>query len=136
MAYEVKSVLRQIGYQVRSQTGEHVILADEPVRVGGTDAGANPVQCLLAALNSCLSITAKSIAKNHPEIGLKKFEVTSTGVVKRAADKTSRVAEITVKINLITELDCTAQDKFVKSVIKYCTIHETLAPAVEIKFEY
>jgi uncharacterized OsmC-like protein len=136
MAYEVKSFLRKVGYQVLSQTGEHVILADEPVRVGGTDAGANPVQYLLTALNSCLSITARSIAKNHSEIGLKKFEVTSTGVVQRATDKTSHVAEIKVKIALETELDSKAQDKFVKSVIKYCTIHGTLAPAVEIKFEY
>lgn len=136
MAYQIKSVLKDVGYQVRTQIGEHVILADEPLKAGGTDAAPNPVQYLLAALNSCLSITAKSMARKHPEIGLKKFEVTTSALVKRAPDKTSKVAEINVHFEVETELGLADQQHFMQSVIKYCTIHSSLDPAIEINFEF
>ncbi|WP_281165651.1 OsmC family protein [Liquorilactobacillus sicerae] len=134
MAYEVKSILKQIGYQVRSQTGEYTLLADEPVRAGGTAAAPNPVQYLLMALNSCLAITAESIAKNHPEIKLEKFEIITTGKVKRFADKTSKVAAINVHFYLRTALDPKKERTFINSVIKYCTVHSSLDP--EILFDF
>ncbi|KRM05232.1 OsmC family protein [Liquorilactobacillus ghanensis DSM 18630] len=136
MGYQIKSELKDVGYQVRNQIGDHVILADEPVKAGGTDAAPNPVQYLLTALNSCLSITAKSMARKHPQIGLKKFEITTTGTVKRFADKTSKVAEIKVHFEVETDLPLADQQHFVQSVIKYCTVHSSLDPAIEINFEY
>lgn len=135
MAYEVRSILKQVGYQVRSQTGEYTVLADEPVRAGGTAAAPNPVQYLLVALNSCLAITAESIAKNHPEIKLEKFEIVTTGKVKRFADKTSKIAAINVHFNLHTVLAPKEEKAFINSVIKYCTIHSSLDPDIQFNFE-
>lgn len=39
------------------------ITIDEPKNLGGTDAGANPVEYLLAALSGCLSVVGHLVAK-------------------------------------------------------------------------
>ena len=49
-----KSHIKHIGKQVSAESGGHSIILDEPVNSKGTDAGANPVQYLLLALNYLL----------------------------------------------------------------------------------
>ena len=43
--------------------GGHAFSIDEPVRMGGTDAGPNPVEYLLGALAGCLNVTGHVVAK-------------------------------------------------------------------------
>ena len=43
--------------EVDVRTGAHSFRVDEPEALGGTDAGANPVQYALASLGSCQAIT-------------------------------------------------------------------------------
>jgi uncharacterized OsmC-like protein len=45
------------GTQVTVQAGRHTLTVDEPPSVGGTGAGPNPVQLVLATLASCQAIT-------------------------------------------------------------------------------
>lgn len=43
--------------------GDHVFSIDEPERLGGTDAGPNPLEYTLGALAGCLNVTGHMIAK-------------------------------------------------------------------------
>ena len=43
--------------------GGHAFSIDEPARMGGTDAGPNPVEYLLGALAGCLNVTGHVVAK-------------------------------------------------------------------------
>ena len=43
--------------------GNHVFSVDEPTRLGGTDAGPNPVEYMLSALAGCLNVVGHMIAR-------------------------------------------------------------------------
>src|SRR6266542_6834383 len=43
--------------------GKHTLVTDEPIDVGGDDAGPDPYTLLLAALGSCISMTTMLYAR-------------------------------------------------------------------------
>ena len=63
---------------------DHKLVIDEPVGIGGTDAGASPVEVLLAALGACQEITYKAYA-TALGIDLQRVSVTLEGDIDLAA---------------------------------------------------
>ena len=66
------------GLQVDNYVRDFKIRMDEPQNLGGTDTGMNPVEALLAALGSCVTIVAAAFAKAH-NIDLQNFWVELEG---------------------------------------------------------
>jgi putative redox protein len=52
-------------FQNAIAAGRHLLLADEPVAVGGLDSGPNPYAYLAAALGACTSITLRIYAERR-----------------------------------------------------------------------
>ena len=50
------------GYHAEVRARSHTFVADEPVDVGGTDAGPTPYEYLLSALGGCMAITLRMYA--------------------------------------------------------------------------
>lgn len=50
-------------YQQEITVGQHVLIADEPISVGGTDAGPAPFDFLMAGLGACTSMTLRMYAE-------------------------------------------------------------------------
>ena len=50
------------GYRTEIDAAHHTLVADEPLEVGGTDAGATPYDLILAALGACTAITLRMYA--------------------------------------------------------------------------
>ncbi len=50
------------GYRTRIMTRGHVLVADEPGDVGGTDTGPTPYELLLGALAACTAMTVRMYA--------------------------------------------------------------------------
>lgn len=54
---------RSTGFKHTVRVREHQLLADEPVDVGGEDAGPSPEELLAASLASCTAITMQMYAQ-------------------------------------------------------------------------
>ncbi len=50
------------GFRSNAKLRDHTITIDEPEALGGSDAGPNPVELILAALGSCQEITYRAYA--------------------------------------------------------------------------
>ncbi len=70
-------------YQQTVIVGEHRLIADEPVSVGGADAGPAPIEFVMAGLGACTSMTLRMYAERkalpltrvHIELSHQKIEV-------------------------------------------------------------
>ena len=59
----VKAGIGATPYAVSIEAGRHRLTADEPVKVGGRDAGPPPFDLLLSALGACTAATLKMYAE-------------------------------------------------------------------------
>ena len=70
-------------YQQTVIVGEHRLIADEPVSVGGADAGPAPIEFVMAGLGACTSMTLRMYAERkalpltrvHIELSHQKIDV-------------------------------------------------------------
>ncbi|HLL83740.1 MAG TPA: alpha/beta fold hydrolase, partial [Longimicrobium sp.] len=62
-AGEVVTVTGSSGFRTAISAGRHVFVADEPVAVGGGDAGPTPYDYLMAGLGACTGMTVKMYAE-------------------------------------------------------------------------
>lgn len=60
--FRASSFSEQDGFAVRSQIRGFSTVMDEPLELGGTDTGPNPVEMLLAALGGCQEIVYRAYA--------------------------------------------------------------------------
>lgn len=128
--YKITSNMRPAGYQVMIKAGQHQYLADEPTPAG-TDAGPNPVQYLIGALNGCLTISAKALAKKH-QIDLQDVKVTSTGTVSNLGGGRTAVTSIDTTIDFVGDLTDEQKQDLLKNTLRVCTIHESLTGGVKM----
>jgi uncharacterized OsmC-like protein len=61
VTFESRSALQE-GLRSEVAIRAHRMVVDEPAELGGTDAGPNPVELILAALGSCQEITYRAYA--------------------------------------------------------------------------
>ncbi len=111
-------------YRVTLQNGRHEFLSDEPVDIGGEDAGPAPDELLEAALASCTVITLRMYAdrKNWPVT-----EIDVTISLERTLAKTIFTRNITIR-GSVDEV----QKQRLLEIAKSCPVSKTLLGEVEI----
>jgi putative redox protein len=97
--------------------------------------GASPVETLLASLGACGGMDVIGILRKKRQVVLG-YEVAVSG--ERRADYPRRFTRIEVMHRVRgRDLDPKAIEEAIRlSDTKYCTVHATLAPAVEIVSRY
>jgi putative redox protein len=85
----VKAEIGTTPYAVSIEAGRHRLTADEPVKLGGQDAGPPPFSLLLSALGACTAATLKMYAERK-EWPLEALEVTVTFLRSDQGDRIER----------------------------------------------
>ena len=118
------------------EAGGHHLVSDEPLDLGGTDAGPTPYDLLVAALGSCTAITLQMYAR-HKGWPLEGVEVRLTHGKIHARDcadcetKEGRIDRIEREIVLQGALDA-AQRARLLEIADRCPVHRTLTSEIEI----
>ena len=121
----------------RVRAGRHVLAADEPVAVGGDDAGPGPYDYLLAALGACTAMTLRLYAERKG-IAAERFSVRLSHRRVHAADcadcesTEGNVGEITRDISIAGDLSDEVRARLMEIADK-CPVHATLTHEIKIR---
>lgn len=116
-------------YQQRVQAGEHIMLADEPESMGGSDAGPAPFDFVMAGLGACTSMTLRMYAERKG-IPLTRISV-SLGHDMVVIDGVKR-DRILRKITLDGDLSGEQRARLLEIANK-CPVHRALAQPLVIE---
>lgn len=126
-------------FQQRVRVGAHTWTADEPVSVGGDDAGPSPYDLLLAGLGTCTSMTLRMYAERKGwdmgaiDVVLRHDRVPDDGSGLRGGVN-GRVDRIRVAIDVDDDLDDARRESLLRIAGK-CPVHRTLTHDVIIETE-
>ena len=112
-------------YATQLVIGQHHVVADQPIDLGGGDTGPAPDEIVLAALGACTAITLRMYAQRK-QWPLESVEVT-LDYAERGRDKT--VIQRTV--HLRGPLDDEQRERLLQ-VANACPVHRILTGAVDV----
>ena len=118
------------------EAGPHRMIADEPIRDGGTEAGPTPYDFLAAALGVCTSMTLRVVAarENIPLEGVEINVANDRMHAKDCADCLTQegyIHRFTVEIKLLGTLTAEQRERML-AVAKRCPVHKTLTSEIRI----
>jgi putative redox protein len=126
-----------VKYAQNITVGPHVFQSDEPVDIGGNDAGPNPQELLMASLGACATTTVQMYAerKQWPLQGVlaalsyaKVLAEDNTG----SGAKIAMVDQIEMGIALTGNLSAEQQQRLF-DVAGRCPIHRMLVSHIQIQ---
>jgi putative redox protein len=132
----VIAVTGKDGFRTEIMTNGHSFIADEPVEVGGTNAGPSPYDYLFAALGSCASMTVRMYA-DHKKWPLESVTVRLKHQKVHARDcaecerKEGKVDYVEREIELYGPLDNDQRERLLEIAGK-CPVHKTLRSGVVV----
>jgi uncharacterized OsmC-like protein len=128
-----KTVIKARGFE---------LIVDEPEELGGTNAGLNPVEYVLAAFSGCLNVMSHVVAKEM-NFELRGVKINLSGVLDPAkfsgAVTTERAGykQIDVEIDPDTDADTATLEKWLQTIEERCPVSENLTnpPPLHITFK-
>lgn len=115
----------------------HTWIADEPVKLGGTDEGPNPYELLLGALGACTAITVSLYAR-HKQIDLESIQIEYEFNREHAedcreceGDEKGLLDIIRSKAIIWGDFDDATRERLAQ-IVSRCPVHKTLEKNVKV----
>jgi uncharacterized OsmC-like protein/esterase/lipase len=125
------------GFVTEVMAGDHALLADEPVSVGGTNLGPTPYNLLLAGLGTCTSMTLRMYADRkgwdlkEVRVHLQHDKVHASDCEKCESDN-AKIDQIDREIELIGNLSEEEKNRLLE-IADRCPVHRTLHNEIHVK---
>lgn len=119
--------LDQSRYKTKVFSDGHLVYADEPEELGGTNEGMTPAALLLASLGSCTAITIRMYA-DRKEIPLESVKI-DLAICKE--EEMSKETTITRKIDFTGDITQEQRERLMVIADK-CPIHKLLTNPIKI----
>ncbi len=132
----VASLDSEDGFSTQMKAGNHFMLADEPVDVGGNDFGPSPYELVSAGLSACTAMTVQMYAKRKGW-QIDNIEVHTSYSRSHAVDckdcelDTAKIDTFTREIKLTANLD-EKQKQRVLQIADKCPVHKTLHSETQV----
>lgn len=124
---KISSSIKTENYKIEiSSPSGNVLIADEPIDMGGKDLGFNPKELLASALAACTSATLKMYA-DRKEWDLQEVKIDIELDFIKEENKTV----INRKLAFIGNLDDTQRSRLM-TIANLCPVHKMLTNPVEI----
>jgi putative redox protein len=115
-------------YKTKVFSGGHVLYADEPLEIGGTDDGMNPYALLLASLGSCTAITIRMYADR------KNYQLETVRIELALVLSTDVMVPTRITRNMIFTGALTEEEKSRLTLIAdKCPVHKLLSNPIIIE---
>src|SRR5204863_2365952 len=124
-------------YTQQVTTATHTLLVDEPVAVGGADAGPNPYELLLASLGTCTAMTLrmyadrKGIPLTRATVRLRHDRIHAEDCANCETER-GMISRISREITLEGELDADQRARLM-AIADRCPVHRTLTSEIVIE---
>ncbi len=116
-------------YESRITNGRHVVIADEPEDLGGTDKGMDPVDLVLAGLAECKVVTVRAKAN---KLGVELGEIrASLSIETGKGEGRSLASNVEVKL----DWDAPTSEEITEKILGAagrCYVHRLLQGSFEI----
>jgi putative redox protein len=124
------------GFRTEVDVGGHHLVVDEPVAVGGTDAGPTPYEMLLAGLGACTVMTLRLYADRRKwplerarvTLQHRKVHAQDCAECDRKATKMDVVDRIITLEGTLTE----EQRAKLMEIAERCPVHQTLQSKIQV----
>jgi len=119
------------GFKTECRAGKHVVIIDQPMPAGGTDAGPTPLDVQLMALGGCVAAIGRIIAnqKKLAVRGIEVFvegEIDTDGLLGKPSKKRVGFNAITARVKIDADMSPTEKEQFLHEIDARCPISENL----------
>ncbi len=125
-------------YSTEIVSRSHVMIADEPKKYGGLDAGATPYELLLGSLGACTAMTLRMYADrkkwdlDEVLVHLEHFKQHAEDCNSCSDDRTAKIDKFVRTIELVGDLTFNERKRLLEIANK-CPVHRTLENKIEIE---
>ena len=126
--------------RMRVAARQFTITVDEPPELGGTDAGPNPVEYVLAALAGCINVTAHLVAKEM-NISLEGLTVNIEGnlnpakLMNKPTEDRAGYKSVRAHIQAKTDADQQTLEKWRDAIEQRCPVSDNLGNSTPLQVE-